>query len=295
MRGKRTRRVVHPRSVASRVLSPEDRALAKSLTLRTIVQQGELPPHFPGVADLPGFADSLRLLIQRERYTLSDIALMFGVSTERIRQLAQRFGITRDKAGPSGGITRVWDDTAHCFYPVHSHTAVRVRGSQKAKVRHDERLRRTRDRLWAAVDAFHSARRRLRRAPFNDEWLAEIARRDPVARARVQTLCATRTPRELIAAIGPYLASYLRETLNLTDSGEWSSVPLQPSAPSGRQAANILSTFRMRYLNGHGPPQGGSPRRRSKGEAPGAHLRHLFDACQDQASQGQAQHPRTDG
>ena len=72
-----------------------------------------------GIAGLEGFADSLRLLIEREKYTISDIALMFCASRERIRQLAVHFGLSTGQ-GKGGGLfaTRVWDDADHRFYPV---------------------------------------------------------------------------------------------------------------------------------------------------------------------------------
>lgn len=72
-----------------------------------------------GVATLPGFAESLALLVERERYSLTDIGLMFGVSRERMRQLVKRAGLTYPADTPRGlhGV-RVWDDATHCFAPV---------------------------------------------------------------------------------------------------------------------------------------------------------------------------------
>ncbi len=72
-----------------------------------------------GVAQLPGFVESLRLLLREERYSLSDIALMFGVSRERMRQIADREGMPVNGCRSVGlHCVRVWDDTAHRFRPV---------------------------------------------------------------------------------------------------------------------------------------------------------------------------------
>lgn len=72
-----------------------------------------------GCAQLPGFADSLRLLVERERYSLTDIGLMFGVSHQRIDQLCVRLGIQHPDKLASRGMyaIRVWDDSANCFRP----------------------------------------------------------------------------------------------------------------------------------------------------------------------------------
>lgn len=72
-----------------------------------------------GIAQLPGFDASLRLLVERERYSIRDIGDMFGVSGERIRQICEARGL-RHPDGHQVGLmcARVWDDAAHCFRPV---------------------------------------------------------------------------------------------------------------------------------------------------------------------------------
>lgn len=75
-------------------------------------------PHH-GIAQLDGFDESLRLLVEREEYSATDIALMFCVSRERIRQLSYARGITFDKSRTNGlNAVRVWNDERHCFEPV---------------------------------------------------------------------------------------------------------------------------------------------------------------------------------
>jgi hypothetical protein len=69
--------------------------------------------------ELPGFDASLRLLVQRERYSLTDIGLMFGVSRERARQWCKARGIRYPEATVRGlHAIRVWDDAANRFVPV---------------------------------------------------------------------------------------------------------------------------------------------------------------------------------
>lgn len=89
------------------------------------------------LADLPGFAESLRLLVERERYSLTDISLMFGVSRERIRQLAALAGLdTRMVAYPKGMFAvRVWNDTAHQFEPVSKALLVAQKARQRRAIR----------------------------------------------------------------------------------------------------------------------------------------------------------------
>ncbi len=64
------------------------RTRQRDLAIRRIADRGDRPTP----PELPGFADSLRLLVERERYSLTDIGLMFGVSRERARQWVAREG-----------------------------------------------------------------------------------------------------------------------------------------------------------------------------------------------------------
>lgn len=88
-----------------------------------------------GVAYLPGFVESVRLLVEREQYTLTDIALMFDVSRERLRQLCGKHHIAYPGYHGAKGMQcqRVWDAATHRFYPVSKGVLNRVaRESAKA-------------------------------------------------------------------------------------------------------------------------------------------------------------------
>ncbi len=71
-----------------------------------------------GITSLPGFVESLRVLVAREEYSLTDIAPMFGVSRERIRQIVGREQIPVHEYSKGSHARRVWDDVAHRFRPV---------------------------------------------------------------------------------------------------------------------------------------------------------------------------------
>jgi plasmid maintenance system antidote protein VapI len=88
-----------------------------------------------GIAQLPGFVESLRLLAEEEQYALSDIADMFGVSHERIRQLTDKFSISQPMRWKNGlRACRVWDDRIHRFRPQNR---LEVRRRQQAARRVD--------------------------------------------------------------------------------------------------------------------------------------------------------------
>ncbi len=91
-----------------------------------------------GIAQLPGFVDSLRLLLVDERYAAIDVALMFGVSRERIRQLCFTHGIKQPLRWKSGlHATRLWDDATNRFRPVEN----RILRLERLQQRRGERLR----------------------------------------------------------------------------------------------------------------------------------------------------------
>jgi hypothetical protein len=64
----------------------------------------------------PDLRASLMELLDRQQYTLADVGVMFGLSRERIRQYAVRYGIATHFGGLNA--VRVWDDTLHQFRPV---------------------------------------------------------------------------------------------------------------------------------------------------------------------------------
>lgn len=127
-----------------------------------------------GIAHLDGFCESLRLLVEVERYSLRDIAAMFDVSGERIRQIAARVGIdTREHRGLCD--YRVWDDSASRFIPIR-------RGE----------LRRRKEK----------ARVRKNRAAYIAKWTEREARAVATLRTLGETLGRAPTIRELGNAMG---------------------------------------------------------------------------------------------
>lgn len=119
-----------------------------------------------GITDLPGFAESLRLLVEEERYTLTDVAMMFDVSRERIRQLAERFAINV-QWGEGRGLyaTRLWDDEKHRFRPV-SNVRLRTRATFDRALARGAALHRIRhERLAFAIPILHALQDQLGRSP----------------------------------------------------------------------------------------------------------------------------------
>lgn len=102
---------------------------------------GRRANHTKGIADLPGFDDSLRLLLSHERYSTTDVALMFNVSRERMRQLCEARGIEQPMLHRSGlKAVRVWDDSVNRFRPI-------PKGLLKAERAQKQRERRLRERI----------------------------------------------------------------------------------------------------------------------------------------------------
>jgi len=83
------------------------------------------------------FVPSLRLLVERERYSLHDIGLMFDVTRECVRQWCSRYGIVHpDRQGSRGLMTvRVWNDAAHRFVPVQKRVIRRAQRTVQAQRR----------------------------------------------------------------------------------------------------------------------------------------------------------------
>lgn len=87
-----------------------------------------------GLRQLPGFDESLKLLVEREQYALADIGMMFGVSRERIRQIEARVGAKRIDTHNRGlYCVRVWDDAQHRFVPVQKRVLRRTLAEQKRR------------------------------------------------------------------------------------------------------------------------------------------------------------------
>jgi hypothetical protein len=66
---------------------------------------------------MAGFEPSLRLLIEFEKYSQADVALMFGLSHQRIQQLCEKYGVATS-GGRGLQAVRVWDDALNRFLPV---------------------------------------------------------------------------------------------------------------------------------------------------------------------------------
>lgn len=127
-----------------------------------------------GLCALPGFKESLDLLLNTERYALDDVGQMFGVTRERIRQIAVREGVARKLIGDSGkresaGMMdlRMWDDTLNRFVPVRRKALVEKR---KASLR--DIKRHVRDGYRAHVDTVLSGLPRHRPLAIREIWEA---------------------------------------------------------------------------------------------------------------------------
>jgi transposase len=119
----------------------------------------------------PDFVPSLRLLVQRERYSHHDIALMFGVSRERVRQWCEKYEVAHPDGRSARGLrmTRVWEDASNRFVPVSK----RVARAGRQRMHREQRqcaLSERRDRIVEQVSALRSELGR-------DPTLKEIAER----------------------------------------------------------------------------------------------------------------------
>jgi hypothetical protein len=113
--------------------------------------------HAPdGVRLLDGFEESLRILVEEERYSTTDIGAMFGVSRERIRQLCVRFGIKPVSTTHELGMfaVRLWSDTENRFAPAKrsqfTQAQDEVRSRERTKKRADDRAQHRAEVLAAA-------------------------------------------------------------------------------------------------------------------------------------------------
>jgi len=134
---------------------------------------------------------SLVSLVTEQGFTLTDVALFFGVSRESVRLWCNRLGVARTWGGPSR--LRVWDDTRHRFVPVSITTYKTEQAKQRAydntharALKYAARI----DTLRAYVDRFRERRGR-----------------DPVIREIVATLPSSATYAQ--RQHGPFLAAYV--------------------------------------------------------------------------------------
>lgn len=135
-------------------------------------------PYCTGIADLPGFRESLRLLLEEEEYSQSDVAMMFGVSRERIRQLGHKLGVSLPSHAQRGlNQVRVWDDTLHRFRPEFKSVLRRTAQQERVRERKRQRAERRADQQRRIVITLLLLKGRLGRDPSNQEMVEAITGR----------------------------------------------------------------------------------------------------------------------
>lgn len=138
-----------------------------------------MPASTPRHAD-PDFVPSLRLLVERERYSITDIALMFGVSRERVRQWCARHGIDNPNGWRVGlNCIRMWDDDANCFVAVPISDLRRVEAERRRISRKAALAARRAKRRESAIAAVRALYEKLGRELTAVE-MAEAIYRHPV-------------------------------------------------------------------------------------------------------------------
>ena len=126
-----------------------------------------------GIADLPGFAESLRLLIESHQYSLTDVAMMFNVSRERIRQLCARYRVQYQPYSSATGLNamRIWDDTDNQFRPFQLKLVRETIHSETQAQRLYDRQHTITPRRIAISECYHTARcRAVPRKPLGPRW-----------------------------------------------------------------------------------------------------------------------------
>lgn len=130
----------------------------------------------PARHDDPDFVPSLRLLVERERYSLADIGLMFGVSRERVRQWCQRYQIEHpDPRGRRGlNCLRVWDDAHDRFVPVARGLIARERRKARGDAYRRSVVANRTAKWHRAVEVLIARREQLGRADLSQREMAEV-------------------------------------------------------------------------------------------------------------------------
>jgi len=118
-----------------------------------------------GIAQLPGFRESLELLRHDQEFSLDDIGMMFNVSRERIRQLLAREGRSGSIASPGLNSIRCWDDTLHQFRPVSKRVLKDKKRCERMARDHDDRMADRDERRALIVAAIHRLTEELQRKP----------------------------------------------------------------------------------------------------------------------------------
>ena len=120
---------------------------------------------------------SIRHLLEVEQYAVTDVALMFGVSRQRIDQYAEKYGM-RPPRRMNGGCFgyRVWNDERNCFEPVRR--LLIERRQRAAEWQKQRALRPTRSaRREEVVAAIRELAGELGRAPSLSEVKARVTGR----------------------------------------------------------------------------------------------------------------------
>lgn len=138
-----------------------------------------------GLAADPAFVPSLRLLVERERYSLEDISMMFGVSRERIRQLCKQHQVVHPDSARRRGLTmvRVWVDALNRFMPMPKESVVRAQRQRASLVRLSAHTKAVADRRAHIVEQVRSLAAELGRDPTVGEIATKLSGR-PMAGGR---------------------------------------------------------------------------------------------------------------
>lgn len=124
----------------------------------------------------PDFVPSLRLLAERERYSCTDIGLMFGVSRCRVDQWFEKYCISNPDPPRQRGLmsVRVWDDDAHRFRPVRKGIVRSIRFRAKAEEMRAERGARQEARRREMIEIIVRLQASLGRDPSLDEMASSV-------------------------------------------------------------------------------------------------------------------------
>ena len=145
----------------------------------------------PGVSALPGFAESLRILVEDEHYSLFDIAAMFNVSKTRIQQLCDKVGVRRRfiQRGALRGLQayRIWDDAANRFVPVPRRVGLRMHRHARNAIRVAAIAAKREERRAAMIATIQGLAKELQRTPTVSEMASAVLGRH-VAKSASQLL-----------------------------------------------------------------------------------------------------------
>ena len=121
--------------------------------------------------DIPGMLDSLQCLLDMG-YSFTDMAVMFGVSRQRVGQWCDRHGL-EDPDG-WGAAYRVWDDELHQFVSV-TREEMNDRARLQLELRKDaERTRRREAKRRRHVATLRRLHEELGRVPTQGELAREL-------------------------------------------------------------------------------------------------------------------------